>query len=964
MNAYDREIFKLLCKIAEENYQPTQNDLRRINVKESLDLSNFKLDALPQTIVMLKSLTELHLCHTSISTIPEYISQLSSLQILDISDTNIEELPESIECLSALKTINLSKTKVEHLPNCIGHFDNLEEINLSQTRITELPESIGNLKALKKLKLYDTRISELPNSIGSLSSLNLLDISCTHISCLPDSFIQLRSLKVIDLGNTPFSTLPDAICNLTTLHTLVLHNSCITSLPEWIGDLPSIKRIDLSSLTLPRIPKSLALRGLPFYDDSTVKLFIRKKEGINLSGTNLSYQKKSVFLYTPELIPSLYEEQITLRECKVIFLGDGDSGKSYTIRRFRSGGRKESPDYKYDTRETPGVEIADYHVNYDKEQFDIHFWDFGGQQLLHSMHRCFLTEQTCYVVTVKSRETRATQRARYWLRNVKAFAPNSPVLLYVNCWDNDDGTRCIDEYSLRQDFDNISHVTYCSAKEASESVFQSTFMLPLIQMASSSDGCRQTVNMHWDQLRKDIIKENENYLTKERYHTLCLKNGIKDENAAGLLTFFNNLGVCFSYHRDKDRKELADYKLLNPVWLTNALYAIIEEGMAGAQEGKITVNYIQQMLVNAAPKTVRNRTYRRTMPDITYKPIECQYIIDVASAYNLCYRISQEKLFFPALCSNNTPNGVLNIKDEFPQHVSYQLKYSYLPDSVIHQLMVRCLKRDLVINCSWSKGMVLGGMDSYKAVVKMAEDDETLIVDIFSKSEYPPYVLFQLIKEEISQINNSINLTAEEYIVDDKDRYTLISLLSAAKDKGSVYGPTTGKKQRAEDLLGKLYFDWVVRAMQVEKEKIVIRIPQRYYHKRKKDDRALRVALYEAYNRICPYCRRPMENIRDIEVDHILPTKYIPRPELVDYIRFLQESGFDIEHPDYIENYFPSHPSCNRDKLNDVDIISLPYRHEIAYKRAPQVIRLIEKYEDRNPQKIAEFYDREIEPEA
>lgn len=139
-------------------------------------------------------------------------------------------------------------------------------------------------------------------------------------------------------------------------------------------------------------------------------------------------------------------------------LGNSDSGKTYTIKRLLNDCKKETKENPYTTKETPGVEIVDYTTDttkYNKEKVTIHFWDFGGQALLHSMHRCFLTDKTCYVVTVKTREINSTTSARYWLKNVTAFAPNSPILLYVNCWENDDGLRSIDETRLCNDFPNI-----------------------------------------------------------------------------------------------------------------------------------------------------------------------------------------------------------------------------------------------------------------------------------------------------------------------------------------------------------------------------------------------------------------------------------------------------------------------------------------------------------------------------
>ena len=73
-------------------------------------------------------------------------------------------------------------------------------------------------------------------------------------------------------------------------------------------------------------------------------IFIYDEPGVNLYGVTLTEQDRSIFLEHPELIPSLYEKAALrpVRECRVIFLGDGESGKSYTIKRFRNEGRKET----------------------------------------------------------------------------------------------------------------------------------------------------------------------------------------------------------------------------------------------------------------------------------------------------------------------------------------------------------------------------------------------------------------------------------------------------------------------------------------------------------------------------------------------------------------------------------------------------------------------------------------------
>ena len=932
------ESFGQLSSLQSLNLRGTQitalpESFGQLSSLQSLNLRGTQITALPKSFGQLSSLQSLILLGTKITALPESFGQLSNLQSLDLDGTKITALPESFGLLSNLQSLDLRRTPITALPESFGQLSKLESLHLEYSAIRKLPDSFGQLSGLQRLYLGPSNLSKLPAFVCLLPSLRRLDLDGTKITELPDAFEPNSNLQYLDLIKTAITRLPDSLGQLPYLEHLDIGNTQITTLPDYLGQLPGLQYLDLRGLTLTEIPESLAKRGLPF-----VEVWGDFERGINLYGTTLTGQDKAVFLEHPELIPSLYEDQITLRESRVIFLGDGGVGKSYTIRRLQNGCKKETEENPYVTKETPGVEIADYRAVRGEDTLTLHLWDFGGQTILHSMHRCFLTDQTCYVVTVRTRETDVTPRARYWLRNVRAFAPSSPILLYVNCWENADGRRAIDETRLRKEFPNIEAVVYCSAKEAEDGAFRAEFLDRLVGMVAASESSQRTVNRRWNAVRNAITAESdtEHYLTKKRYRELCKENDIEDSNAPGLLSFFNTLGVCFSYHLDEDRNELEDYKLLNPVWLTNAIYAIIEEGMDYAHEGRIKVRAIERMLGTKAS--------RRVMPEIVYTPEQCRFVLDVAAAHNLCYKVDGGNVFFPALCSNNTPDEALTPPADYPQHVEYLLKYEYLPDSVVHQLMVRCLKADLAVNHCWLKGMMLGSMAAHKAIVRM-DDDENLRIELWSRPEHPAYEMFELLRWEILDINKQLNLKAKEFILDDEDRYSLISLIEAERDGENVRGES-GRKRRPAELLGRFYEDGTWKFSRVEKNNIIIPILPREYHARRKDDPNLRKALYSVYNGICPYCEKPIDAFGDMQVDHIFPTHYVELPELSDYVKYLEARGFDTSKPDYVENYFPVHSHCNREKSDTVLLYVLLKRHERAYSMTPAVLRKYEAYKD------------------
>lgn len=798
----------------------------------------------------------------------------------------------------------------------------------------------------KSLYLVNQPITKLPESTGRLTALESLDLTYSNIAEIPESIGKLKCLKYLALGDTQIVKIPDTLRYLPKLDSVYIWGTRMKELPEWIGELQALMRIDLHNLTLERIPRSLAHKGLPFVETS-----LSDGIGINIAGTKLLTQDVSIFLNAPELIPSLYdEEQVIVPECKVIFLGNGEAGKTYTIRRIENEGEEEKNDNTYKTKETPGVEISDYHVNGTDGSFDIHFWDFGGQDILHSMHRCFLTDNTGYVVMVKTRETNPDNCARFWLRNVKAFAPNSPVLLFINLWEDDDGLRVIDETRLRKDYPNVKKIVYCSAKKASQKVFRETVMDSIIGMAEEYRDEMRSIPASFDAVRRKIIKENEikDILDKTRYRKICEASGVEDAEAPALLTYLNRLGVCFSYHLNATGDELKKYKLLKPIWLTNAIYAIIKEGAANASEGRIKASSIHQMLVNPAPEIVDGKQYTRTAPRIRYKKNEPDYVLAVAEAYSLCYRVDEDLLFFPALCPKDSPKEALEEPDGFPCHAEYRFKYEYLPDTVVHKLMIRLLKKDLNVQHCWHDGTVVGCWDEHKIIIRMVDDDRTLRIDVYSKEGMPVFEAFPLIREEILCVNSDLGIKAKEIISDGEDEFTMAALVSSVKDGDDrIRGSHSGKAFSSIALLQRFYDAIAIAEMGIDEKGYVYRKPYQF-HKASKDDPIVKRAIYESYRKTCQYCGAPI-TWNEMNIDHIIPMGYKPdEDERVEfYLGELRSSGFDTKNPNYIENYVPTHRYCNIRKSNNARTVStLREYHAIAIDHTNRILELIKKYKE------------------
>ncbi len=211
------------------------------------------------------------------------------------------------------------------------------------------------------------------------------------------------------------------------------------------------------------IPRSLTRTELPF----TYERFAQRC--IILDNVTLSDGDVGMYLANDRtLIDAFYAgEQMlegeAIRECKVIFLGDGGAGKSSLIERIMTD------NFAFGKLPTDGMRVIKWDTDLGGRPFRLRFLDFGGQEIMHSMHRCFLSDHTVYVVVCAVRDdTQINAVASRWLEQVQTYAPNCPVILALNKADENPSIS-VDETRLREQYLSLKQVLKTSAVKNKES---------------------------------------------------------------------------------------------------------------------------------------------------------------------------------------------------------------------------------------------------------------------------------------------------------------------------------------------------------------------------------------------------------------------------------------------------------------------------------------------------------------
>ena len=454
-----------------------------------------------------------------------------------------------------------------------------------------------------------------------------------------------------------------------------------------------------------------------------------------------------------EIFRDLFDDRIAgrtipLNEIKVVFLGDGEAGKSHTIARLRNNcGRPKD----YTDKTTPGVVIKNKEYKISGRKIKVHFWDFGGQEILHSMHRIFLTERTLYVVLVNARDETQDARAQYWLHNIQSFAPDAPVILVMNKMDQNPNAS-LNERNLRSKYPGLKRVIKISALKDSESELNRNLLNPILEEIADSGVLDNQWRVPWVKVKTALENMKTDFIDGREYRRICAECGIGEdpEEQKELLHWFNDLGISFCCCDDY---KLDNYVILQPDWITNALYIILFNVCVGAKNGLLPHESICRML---KPSKKDREKIRSVLPDITYSYNEVMYVLNVIRKFQLSFEGREDHEFIPMLCQRNSM-PVAEEYEQNPDTLEFHMEFEYLPNNVLHRLMVE-RQQELNMDNVWLTGALFEQKTTGLSAVVTIDGN---LLKLFVRSRDPmhrPNTYLSMLKGNIDSIWRQMNL--------------------------------------------------------------------------------------------------------------------------------------------------------------------------------------------------------------
>ena len=658
---------------------------------------------------------------------------------------------------------------------CGGRLRSLEAYH---TRLLEL--DIAPCPLVEKLRIcYDVRLLRLSGLEGlqQLTELNLYGCSSlTELHGL-EHLQQLTALNLFGCGG--LGMLPEGICELKSLRKLDLNYMKLKTLPDW----------------LPEIAEGFEIKK-PWVNEG------KEKANVCLYETTVEDMKDlSIFEQPYEVVAEWFKNRSqgrtrTLNEIKVVFLGDGEAGKSHTIARLMNDGGEPKG---YTDQSTPGIVIKHKPYTHDGRDFQVHYWDFGGQEIMHSMHRIFLTNRTMYVVLLNARDDTQGDRAHYWLQNIQSFAPNAPVLLVLNKIDQNPKAS-VDERTLRSKYPGLTQIVRLSALKDSTDQFNEKFKEVLLQEIVKTRYLDSQWPNSWIRVKERLEKMESHFILGDEYRRICRECQL-DNVELSMLQYFNDLGVSFCFCGEEDYA-LEDHVILRPDWITNGLYIILFNQLEGAKNGLIPHKSIYRLLRSAHC----NPDIRCTLPGARYdRPGDIEYVLGVMQKFDLSFTDGKKNEFIPMLCQQESTVDIAELERD-DQILEFNMEFEYLPENLLHRLMVE-RREELDMNNAWRRGArfqidKLG----YSAVVLIDVNNTLRFFIRHTDPMHRPNTYLTVLKDNVDRIVRNMGLTPPTnqlvYKLEGKvGTFDYEELWQAREDhEVSVYSKTWRRRIQIEDI--------------------------------------------------------------------------------------------------------------------------------------------------------------------
>jgi len=553
--------------------------------------------------------------------------------------------------------------------------------------------------------------------------------------------------------------------------TFEISSNQLSSLPPEIAKLKNLATLNISSNQLTSLPPEILELGI----DIKWKYQFGEK-GIFLEGNPLENPPIEIVKKGREAIrnyfKSLEEEKRPLNEVKVLLVGDGGSGKTSLVKRLLGEG------FDGNEHETQGINIKGWKFKDRDKEIKVNFWDFGGQEIMHATHQIFLSKRSLYILVLDSRRD---EKAEYWLKHIRSFGGDSPVLVALNKIDENPSFE-LNRKFLQEKYPSIKGFFRVSCKDnRGIEVFSRKLKRELAKVEHLQIEWAKS----WFNVKTRLEQMNCDFITYNEYRNMCLEEKVDDKSSQNtLVDFLNDLGVIVHF---KDLS-LLDTHVLEPKWITEGVYKIINSEILVKRKGVLRFSLLEDILE------------QEKEDDYYYPPTRYDYIINLMKKFELCYAIDNDTVLLPDLLAVPEPNFDFDSNEA----LKFFIEYDFLPRSIMPRFIVK-MHRDIKDDLQWRTGVFLENKQFNScAVIRSDNEAKRIYINVNGgqKRDYFSSILFNL--REINRSFEKLKAIEKIPLPDEPEIAVSYEHLVNLEEMGiDLFVPEgSRKKYRVSDLLG------------------------------------------------------------------------------------------------------------------------------------------------------------------
>lgn len=646
--------------------------------------------------------------------------------------------------------------EIENRHYLVNEKNEIINLTLSGEKIEEL-SPISALIKIEQLYLFNTSIYDLSplKDLQNLFELRVIGSKINDISPLSS----LRVLEILELSSCNIDDKSLSVA-LRNVRRLIINNNLVkelTQLLKW----PRLERVLVEFNQIKEISQTFIQEtnfDYHFFDAKLAPMFFNKNRPyIDITGNPIQYPPIPIIQQGREAMLQWWErtekEGIKpLNEVRVLFLGWGNAGKTSVMRRLIGQEPTQG-----DEDSTHGINLVPWQVKTASEQnVKVNLWDFGGQEIQHHTHQFFLAEDCIYVVVVNNREN---DEPRYWLEYIRTMANAAPTILLFNKTDQARNTQH-NVTELMRDYPFIKHTFEIVAARPKSDVRAEEEVYYRENVAAFCTALRRQIEIHrfvatdkypettftvkeWVEAETQLGK---NHISKKAFRLACESRGVNEIEQKSWLDIFKKIGVITYVEQNLHLDKLL---ILNPEWMTFAVYRILLHPKTKALQGIISKNDLRELLYQ---DDTDREAFRKKYQ---YEDEDFGSIIEIMKEYKLCYTQDNRTLMIPSAFPNNYNSPLEDRTDGLNLKISFK---KFLPPSIVNTLIVDLMNQQK-IRKSWASGMEVWDKDiQTEALVKFSNFEREINIKVFGERSRE---LMTLIRHEIKNIKRTFSDTLE-----------------------------------------------------------------------------------------------------------------------------------------------------------------------------------------------------------